>query len=88
MSDCLTCKQLVEFLAEYLDGEMDESMRAQFEQHVDMCPPCKDYLKTYRETLRMCRSTCNDEQKKPGPVPPELVQVILSTLKQEGRGKS
>ena len=42
----MTCRELVDFLMEYLDGALPEDSLRVFEEHVGFCPPCKAYLDT------------------------------------------
>jgi len=75
----MTCREFVEFLMAYLDGELSEPERITFERHMQDCPPCVTYLDTYAETVRLGQTVCRDPD---GPVPKEapdaLVQAILS----------
>ena len=46
-----TCRQVIlDLLIEYEDGTMPAPDRADFERHVEMCPPCVRFLTTYRAT--------------------------------------
>ena len=49
----LTCRELIEFLAAYLDAELPPAEHAAFEAHLVVCPNCVDYLASYRETIRL-----------------------------------
>lgn len=74
----MKCREFVEFLMEYLDGALVETERCVFEQHIEDCPACVNYLDTYRETVRLGNSLCTPEDDVPPDVPEELVQAILS----------
>lgn len=76
----MPCNELIDFLADYLDGKLDLSTRAEFEYHLTLCPPCVDYLKTYQDTIRLTReSSAESEAGETAPTPPEdLVQAILN----------
>ena len=76
----MTCRELTEFLMDYLEGELPEAQRATFAQHVELCPPCLTYLKTYQEAVDLGRSVCSDASDAlPADVPEELVRAILAT---------
>ena len=47
----MTCRELAEFIIEYLDGELPADVRAPFERHLEACPPCECYLRQYRFTV-------------------------------------
>ena len=80
----MNCREFVEFLIDYIDGELPASQRDTFEEHMIDCPPCVTYLETYRETVRLGKSVCADPE---GPVPEEvpegLVQAILAARREE-----
>ena len=40
----MTCRQLVDFLGAYLDGELSAEVRGRFEAHLSACPECSAYL--------------------------------------------
>ena len=42
-----SCKQVLEALAEYLEGDLTAEDRMRFERHMQVCPPCDAFLKTY-----------------------------------------
>jgi anti-sigma factor RsiW len=74
----LTCRELIDFLAAYVDGELADGTRAEFERHLSLCRPCVDYLASYRETIRLGRQACQPDAPLPEEIPAELVQAILS----------
>lgn len=49
------CKDSVELLLEYLDGELDAELRVKLEAHLGGCSPCEDFLKSYSATPGLCR---------------------------------
>jgi anti-sigma factor RsiW len=75
----MTCRELAEFLLAYVEGELPEEQRDEFDRHNFDCPPCKAYLKTYKETIALGRSICQDpDGPVPEDVPEELVRAILA----------
>jgi anti-sigma factor RsiW len=75
----LTCRDLVEFLAEYLSGELPAEQVASFDAHLARCPSCVTYSRTYLAAVRVAKAAfgCLDEPLSPD-VPEELVQAVLS----------
>lgn len=71
----LTCRDLVDFLMAYLDGELPDEERAEFERHLEACPPCVVYLETYQETVRLGKDAARSEELPEAPE--ELVQAVL-----------
>lgn len=75
----LTCRDVIEFLDDYLAGAQPESVRREFDAHMGECPACVDYLATYRETIRLCRAACCDDLPPPAPdAERRLVEAILA----------
>jgi anti-sigma factor RsiW len=79
----VNCREFVEFLMAYLDEELPEDQQATFRRHMSECPSCVTYLETYRETVRLGRSLCDDpEGPVPGDVPDQLVRAILAARRR------
>jgi anti-sigma factor (TIGR02949 family) len=73
----MTCRELVEHLIDFLDGEMPEERRQHVQQHLDLCGPCLAYLETYQVTIRLTRRLPDV------PPPPELLQRLKAALATE-----
>ena len=50
-----SCKDSIHLLMDFLEGEMSPELARELEQHLAGCPPCVDFLHTYRRTPGMCR---------------------------------
>jgi len=74
----LNCRELIEFLAAYLDDELTPADRAAFEIHLSKCPYCRDYLATYRATIHLGRRALDAEAGILEEVPAEIVDAILA----------
>jgi len=74
----LTCRELIDFLGAYLDGELAPEARSDFEAHLSVCPDCIDYLASYRETIRLGKQACEPDAELPADVPRRLVDAILA----------
>lgn len=48
----ISCKQLVEVVTDYLEGDVDDELAAEIEAHLRLCPGCDDYLDQMRATIR------------------------------------
>jgi anti-sigma factor RsiW len=49
----LTCREVVELLSDYLDGELPEPERVRVEEHLAGCDGCTMVLDELRETIRL-----------------------------------
>jgi anti-sigma factor RsiW len=71
----ITCRQLIDFIADYLAGELDELSHSDFERHIDRCRSCQAYLDSYRKTMSLAHSLSDESPAED--VPEELVLAIL-----------
>ena len=78
MARTLNCRELIEFLAAYLDGELAPAEHAAFENHLSVCPYCVDYLTTYRKTIHLGKRAFAAEAAILEEFPAELVGAILA----------
>jgi anti-sigma factor RsiW len=74
----MTCRELIDFLMSYLDGELAADVRAEFERHLAVCDSCVNYLDTYRATVQLEKSAAASDDVALPPLPEELVQAILA----------
>ena len=49
----LACRDVVELVSDYLDGCLDPPLAAAVERHLAFCPPCIDYVRQLRQTIRL-----------------------------------
>jgi anti-sigma factor RsiW len=75
----MTCRELIDFLAAYLEGELEPETRQRFERHLSVCKSCVDYLASYRETIRLGKQACGPDDALPEGVPSQLVDAILAS---------
>jgi anti-sigma factor RsiW len=79
----MTCRELVDFLMDYLDGLLSEPERLCFEEHLGECPDCVAYLASYREAVRLGKEACTaGEDAIPSEVPEELVRAVLAARRR------
>ena len=75
----MTCRELIEFLADYLSGELPAEERRLFEEHLAECPACLTYLETYEATIRLGKDAFSSVQDTGcADAPEELVAAILA----------
>ena len=78
-----TCRQVIlDLLIEYEDGTMPAAERADFERHVEMCPPCVRFLTTYRATGKTLKLL------KPEEIPSDLAQSVLAFVRARAGKKA
>jgi RNA polymerase sigma-70 factor, ECF subfamily len=55
-----SCKQMFAELSDYLDDELDDSLCAELEKHMDGCEPCQAFLATLEQSIEQCRTAPNE----------------------------
>lgn len=80
----MTCRELADFLMDYVSDELPEGARAEFEWHLRACPNCHEYVVEYCATMEAGRLACtHPDDPVPGEVPEDLVRAILEARKKE-----
>ncbi|HVO25061.1 MAG TPA: zf-HC2 domain-containing protein [Candidatus Margulisiibacteriota bacterium] len=79
----MTCREVADFLMEYLSKQLPAKQRVRFETHLRQCPDCVAYLKSYENAVKFGKEAfCHPEQGVPNSVPEELVRAILAARKK------
>jgi anti-sigma factor RsiW len=73
-ADKAPCCKAVRFLADYLEGRLDDRVRAELDAHLRRCPQCVTQLRTYESTVTLLRSLNDDD------LPPDLRLTVRSFL--------
>jgi len=82
----MTCKDFIEFLLDYVEGELPKAQQVLFEEHLSVCSSCVAYLSNYRDTVELSKAALSDpEGPVPEEVPEDLVAAVLSARKAGGR---
>ena len=69
----MTCRDFANFLVDYLDDGLPADVRQRFDAHLEECPDCVQYLRQYRDTIRLT-SAAGDQLAS---IPEELVRAIV-----------
>ena len=77
----ITCRELIDFIADYLDRALSASELDDFERHLSICPSCRAYLASYRATLRLEKATAEADALEEAPE--ELIQAILTVRQKQ-----
>ena len=73
----ICCKECLDLLYDYLDGNLKPEEASSLDEHFQDCPPCISFLNTYKSTTDMCRETLGKMEI------PEIVQTkLLEFLKE------
>lgn len=74
----MTCREVIDFLMDYLDGELAETRRVVFEHHLSRCLACVAYLHNYQQTIQVEEGAFREPDEALESVPEELIQAILA----------
>ena len=74
-----SCKTVVDLLQALLDGELEAAEEKDIREHLEGCPPCIEFLNTYRKTSDLCRRVLQRE------MPEELANRLTSFLRERIR---
>jgi anti-sigma factor RsiW len=78
----ITCEQVTALLIDYVAGDLDPATSLVLEQHVQNCPDCIAFLRTYRESIRLSRTLRYED------IPGELQDRLHAFLRQKITGES
>jgi anti-sigma factor (TIGR02949 family) len=78
----MTCKDFIDFLMDYLEKQLPDGSRDEFEKHIEDCPDCLHYLDSYKSTVELGQNVCKDDDSAPEDAPEKLIQAILSAVKE------
>jgi anti-sigma factor RsiW len=72
-----TCRQFIEFLDDYVAGELAPERRDAFARHLSLCASCTAYLESYRITIAAARGATHTAIED---VPADVLTAILATI--------
>jgi anti-sigma factor RsiW len=75
-----TCKDSIDVLLQYLDGELPAEDAAALEAHLGGCTPCVELVRTYRATSNLCKRAL--AAKMPQSVAASLDSFLRERLKK------
>ncbi len=61
----MKCSDREKRLSDYLDGALGQSERIKLEEHLEICPHCRDILKGMKQTDHLARETMLDDDLSP-----------------------
>jgi anti-sigma factor RsiW len=76
----LSCRELVELVTEYLEGQLPLDERSRFEQHLGECAGCRIYLSQMRQVLETAGELTEES------VAPEAKTSLLAAFRDWKRG--
>lgn len=78
----MNCRELIEFLADYLDNSLPDEQAREFQRHLSLCPSCVAYLDSYQTTIKLGKAAlASPATPDCGKVPEGLVDAIREARK-------
>jgi anti-sigma factor (TIGR02949 family) len=74
----LTCKDVIQALTEYLEGDLNPVERERFERHMADCTPCMAFLRTYEKSSELATAALRAEE-----IPNELQERVRGFLREK-----
>jgi anti-sigma factor RsiW len=78
----MRCREIVDALGAYVDGELAEPLRGAVDEHLGSCADCSAYLATYRRTVRLAGDAFRDPDTPAPDVPDDLVDAVLAARRK------
>lgn len=75
-----SCKDTMDLLRGYLDGDLSPEERTALETHLGACSPCVDFLNQYKDTPTLCKKALAAK------MPRELADQLTMFLKKHISG--
>ena len=80
----MNCREVADFLSDYLDGSLPLRQRLVFKLHLLLCRDCRRYLESFAGTVELTHSLGKPSQAGDNSAIPEsLVQAILAARGNE-----
>lgn len=75
----MSCGEMVEYLSDYLDGNLRTDLRALIDQHRGDCPPCEAFIRTLAFTVKTLRAQPRE------PLSAGRKQALAEALRKAGQ---
>lgn len=77
----MKCRELAEFLMDYVSGDLPDESRTHFEFHITRCKNCHEYLVQYQSTIKAGKIACGEASDELKAIPDDLVKAVLAARK-------
>ena len=59
------CVEFVELVTDWSEGALDENIRAEVEEHINICPPSAEYVEQMRMAVRLFAALSRKRHRRP-----------------------
>lgn len=81
----MKCRELAEFLNDYVSGELPVETRTHFELHLGKCKNCHHHMVQYEVAIKAGRIACDEMSDEMPAMPEELIKAVPATRQQSGQ---
>jgi anti-sigma factor RsiW len=78
----MLCKDIVENIMGYIEAELDYETLVELEKHLDMCPECMAFVRTYKRMLSLTGKLKEKSFVTPD-VRSRLKELLLAKIKSQ-----
>jgi hypothetical protein len=71
----LSCADIVKLVTDYYEGRLTVAERGRFEEHIEICPPCRSFLAQMRTTVELLGELREED------VPPAMEEHLLAAFR-------
>ena len=75
----ICCKECLELLHDYLEGELNPDVSTSLEEHFKDCTPCIAFVNTYKSTTDFCRTALKSTEV------PDIVKERLKEFVEKNK---
>ena len=61
----ISCREVVEIVTAYLEDALSPEQRSRMRTHLEMCPPCAEYVEQVRTTRRLAEAATAELELRP-----------------------
>lgn len=76
MTDHDNCQNMLSYLSDFVDGELNQELCAQIETHLSQCPDCSIVVDTLKKTIYLYQNSTKDSIKVPDDVRERLFRCL------------
>ena len=55
------CRKYFDRISEYLDGELEQDICHEIDEHIRECPECRRCIESLRKTVELCKEGAREE---------------------------
>ncbi len=80
----ITCRELEDFIVDYLEDTLPRRQRMIFNLHLRMCRDCRSYLEAYKRVTALGKVAFNEpDELVSNDVPEDLVKAIRAAREKD-----